>query len=175
MQKTLPWIMLSILLGTGLIVQTISKKEELKTAYITNAKLYAEFQLSKELDAKVKKVQQARQMILDSLGLQLEALERKVANGEASDLEMQGFNQMRNEYALKQQQFVEDNSVLMQQYQEQISNQLNQYLKDFTEEEGYDYIFGATNAGSLMGAKDQYNVTDEVLNYANARYQGAEK
>ncbi|MGH1337913.1 MAG: OmpH family outer membrane protein [Aureispira sp.] len=171
----MPWILLSILLGTGLLFQTIGTKNELKTAYITNAKLYSEFQLSKELDAKIKEVQLARQAILDSLGLQLRALEQKVISGGASDAEVQGFNQMRNEYGLKQQQFAEDNNMLVQQYQEQISNQLNQYLKDFTKEEGYDYLFGATNDGSLMGAKDAYNITDVVLSYVNARYKGVKK
>lgn len=82
---------------------------------------------------------------------------------------------MSNEYRLKQQQFTEDNALLTQQYQEQISNQLNQYLKDFTAANEYDYIFGATGDGSLMGAKDAYNVTDLVLNYANQRYKGVAK
>lgn len=175
MQKILPWILLSLLLGIGLLYQVFSKKSELKTAYITNAKLYSEFQLSKELDAQINKVQLARQAIIDSLGLQLEALERKVRGKEATDFEVQEFNQIRNEYGLKQQQFAEDNTMLVQQYQGQISNQLNQYLKDFTEEKGYDYIFGATNDGSLMGAKEKYDITDVVLNYVNERYKGATK
>lgn len=175
MKQALPWILLSILLGTGLIFQLVSTKKELKTAYVTNAKLYSEFQLAKELNAKIQQVQLSRRAIMDSLGMQLRQLETKITAQTATDQETQLFNRMRNEYGLKQQQFAEDNRIMAQQYQEQISNQLNQYLKDFTQEHEYDYIFGATGDGSLMGAKDVYNVTDAVLNYANQRYKGTVK
>lgn len=175
MKNSLPWIILSLLLGTGLIFQMVSTKKGLKTAYVTNAKLYSEFQLAKDLTAKMQQVQLVRQSIMDSLGMRLRILESKVATQKATDEEIKNFDELRNEYTLKQQQFGEDNNILAQQYQEQISNQLNQYLKDFTEEQGYDYVFGATGDGSLMGAKDSYNVTDLVLNYANSRYKGVSK
>jgi len=175
MKNSLPWIVLSVLLGTGLIFQLVSTKQDLKTAYVTNAKLYSEFQMSKELNTKMQQVQLARQSIMDSLAMKLNQLEKKIVVQQANDQEVEVFNKMRNEYGLKQQQFGEDNNILAQQYQEQVSNQLNQYLKDFTEEQGYDYVFGATGDGSLMGAKDIYNVTDAVLSYANQRYKGAAK
>ena len=172
MKKTLPWILLSILLGTGLLVQMMRPSKALKTAYITNAKLYSEFQLSIELNQRMEKVQTSRQIILDSLSIQLQGLERKIASNKASEMEKNAFEKMRYEYMLKQKQFNEDTQLMRQTYQEQISTQLNQYLKDFTAVEGYDYVFGATGEGSLMGAKDQYDVTDAVLKYANNRYKG---
>lgn len=172
MKKVLPWILLSILLGTGLLVQLMSPSKVLKTAYITNAKLYSEFQLSVELNQKMEQVQMSRQMILDSLSMQLQGLERKIVNQTANKKEEKVFESLRYEYVLKQKQFNEDTQLMRQNYQEQISTQLNQYLKDFTEEKGYDYIFGATGEGSLMGAKEQYDVTDAVLKYANNRYKG---
>jgi Skp family chaperone for outer membrane proteins len=175
MKNSLPWIILSVLLGIGLIFQLLNTKEELKTAYVTNAKLYSEFQMSKELNIKMQQVQLARQSIMDSLAMKLNQLEKKIIAQEANNQEVDAFHEMRNEYGLKQQQFGEDNKILAQQYQEQVSNQLNQYLKDFTDEQGYDYVFGATGDGSLMGAKDSYNVTDVVLSYANQRYKGASK
>jgi outer membrane protein len=175
MKHPLPWIILSLLLGSGLFFQLMSTKTVLRTAYVTNAKLYSEFEMSKELDKKNQEVQFARKTIMDSLGLKLNQLDQKVATKVATEEEKELFGRMRNEYGLKQQQFTEDNNVLTQQYQEQISNQLNQYLEDFTEEKGYDYIFGATGNGSLMGAKEEYDVTDEVLNYINNRYKGASK
>ena len=173
MSKPLLWIILSILLGSGLIFQLVSRPTQLKTAYVSNAKLSAEFLLSKALDAKLKNVQLTRQGILDSLALQLNALEAEVATQRASDQVRATFGRLQNEYRLKQQQFAEDNALLTQRYQEQIATQLNQYLKDFTAAEEYDYIFGATSAGSLMGAKEGYDVTDAGLRYANARYKGA--
>lgn len=175
MTKGLPWMVLSLLLGAGLLFQTMSSRGQLKTGYVTNAKLYAEFLLSKELDAKLKSVQTTRQSILDSLELQLNALERKLAGKTATAAEQATFSRLRQEYSLKQQQFVEDNTLLTQRYQEEIATQLNQYLKDFTAEQEYDYIFGATGAGSLMGAKDSYDVTNAVLTYVNDRYKGVAK
>lgn len=175
MKNALPWIVLSAVLGLGLLYQIFGNKNELKTAYVTNAKLYAEFQMSKDLTNKLQQVQLARKNILDSLTMRLTLLEKKLVENKASKEEANEFDNLRNEYTLKNQQFVEDNNMVSQQYQEQIANQLNQYLKDFTEQNGYDYVFGATGDGSLMGAKDVYNITDMVLSYANQRYKGVAK
>jgi len=106
------------------------------------------------------------------ISLPLDALEQKIVAKTASEQDIQDFNRMSQAFNLKQQQFVEDNALMVQRSKEQIATQLNQYLEDFTKEQGYDYIFGATGAGSLMGAKEAYNVTDEVLRYANERYKG---
>lgn len=173
--KTLPWMVLTMLFGLATVYQAIKRDRTLKTAYVTTAKLYAEFALSKELDAQLKMLQTTRQSILDSLELQLVALERKLATSRATDSEQASFGRLRQEYSLKQQQFGEDNALLTQRYQEQIATQLNQYLKDFTEDQGYDYLFGATGAGSLLGANEGYDVTDAVLVYVNERYKGVAK
>lgn len=175
MSNVIPWVVLSILLGIASIYQAVNSHRPLKTAYVTNAKVSAEFLLSKELDARLKRVQTTRQSILDSLELQLGALEHKVMTANATDAEQARAGRLRQEYSLKQQQFAEDNALLTQRYQEQIATQLNQYLKDFTEEQGYDYLFGATGSGSLMGAKEEYDVTNKVLMYVNKRYKGAAK
>ncbi len=175
MKQSIPWILLSLLLGFGLIFQMMNTKTDLKTAYVTNAKLYSEFEMSKELDGRMKEVQLARKSIMDSLSLELNRLEQMVNNQKATDNDLKLFERVKNEYIVKQQQFVEDNNILTQQYQQQISSQLNQYLKDFTEESGYDYIFGATGNGSLMGAKEEYDVTNKALEYINKRYRGEAK
>ena len=114
MKHPLPWIILSLLLGSGLFFQLMSTKAVLKTAYVTNAKLYSEFEMSKDLDGKMKEVQFARQSIMDSLRLKLNQLDQKVAAKVATEQEKELFGRMRNEYGLKQQQFTEDNNALAQ-------------------------------------------------------------
>lgn len=173
MKEKLPWSLLIVsLVFIGYLLFT---QNNLKTAYVTNAKLYTEFQLSKELNTKIQEIQMSRQNILDSLGLKINQLEASLRGKEITNLEEQKYQNLRREYDLKQQQFVEDNQMLNQKYQEQIAVQLNQYLKEYTEESGYDYIFGATGGGSLMGAGERYDITQDVIIYVNNRYKGISK
>ena len=152
-----------------------NENNQLKTAYINNAKLYTEFALAKELSTKLEQVQQIRKGIIDSLGLELKRLELQLEKEPKAEGTQSVYEKKLVEFRIKQQQFIEDNQVLNQQYQQEVSTQLNQYLEDFTTKEGYDYIYGATGTGSLMGAAEKYDITEPVLHYVNQRYQGYSK
>ncbi len=149
-------------------------KQQPKIAYVRLNKVYEGFDLTKEVEKKYDAVSAARQNILDSMELQLKSLGRKIETlkeNERKGLIME-FEAKRNEYLGKKQQFTADNDKTVEQYNEQIWKQLNQYLEDFGKEAGYSFILGAEGSGSIMYGESGKDVTEEVKVYVNKKYKG---
>ncbi len=143
-----------------------------KTAYIDLNTAYNEFILKKELENKLNNVQQIRKTILDSLKLQLNVLYKQIEiNGKKNQDYLEKYNVLKEEYYIKDKQFSEDNQTLTQKYNEQVWNQLNQYIQDYGKNHNYNYIFGGSGNGSLMYANDNNNITKEIVQYVNERYE----
>ena len=171
--KFLWLIVLLQLLGLLFIGYLFFTKETQQTAFISMGKVVSDFELSKELDAKIKVVQGARKNILDSLEIVVQQLSLKLQKNAASKKEQLEFDAKRQEYLLKQRQFTEDNQHLQQQYQEQIFKQLNQYIEEYNKDKDYDFIFGAAGNGVIMAAKPGNDITEEIIVFVNKRYKGA--
>jgi outer membrane protein len=147
----------------------LRSKETKKIGYVTTLKVFEEFALKKELEQDYQKVQIARQTYLDSIKLNVQTLSVQ----ESKDaIREEKINHLKKAYLLKEDQFDKENENLYSQYNEQIWNQLNQYVQDFGKEQGYDYLLGASGQGSIMYAKENEDVTKEVIEYVNNKYRG---
>lgn len=143
-----------------------------KNAYIDIPKVYEEFSLKKELEAKLENTQNARQGVLDSLKLKLQVLQHHI-KGEKNQVAKAEYDRVLQEYYGQEQRFQQDNQTQSMQYNEQILTQLNQYVADYGKKMGFDMVFGANSDGSIMYAKDMHNISNDVIAYINSRYQGA--
>lgn len=144
-----------------------------KTGYIQLHKVFAEFEMSKQYKAKLDAVVLARKNVLDSIELKLSAASRALQSQAKPEKDkIENFLYDKEIYIKKREQFEEDNKALEVQYNTEITKQLNQYIEDFGETNGYDYIYGAEGSGSLMYAQKSLNITDNVIMYVNERYKG---
>jgi outer membrane protein len=50
-------------------------------------------------------------------------------------------------------------------------NRINDFLKNYGKEKGYQYILGANGSGNVVYAKDELNITQEVLDGLNLQYK----
>jgi outer membrane protein len=168
----LPGISLLSVAAIGLSVFSLLHKP--RTAYVDLGKIYNEFTLKKELETKLQQVQLSRQSQLDSMKLDLNVLAKNIQSGKAENQKAieQEFQSKRQQYALKNQAFSEENDRVSQAYDDQIWKQLNQYVKEFGKEKEYKLIFGAEGSGTLMYADAGDDITDQVLAYVNDRYKG---
>ena len=73
---------------------------------------------------------------------------------------------------ITKQKFDEDNQRTYDDYEKQIWKQVNQYMKDFGVENNYTYILGAEGSWQLMYAKENNNITKEVVEFINKKYKG---
>jgi outer membrane protein len=53
-----------------------------------------------------------------------------------------------------------------------ILNQINTYVEEYGQKNGYDVILGTTTSGNVLYAQKYLDITDEVLKGLNQHYQG---
>lgn len=150
-----------------------------RTAYVNTQKLYNGFQLKKELDQKLTSLQQSRINTLDSLKNSLTLLTNSMklngAEENPSDPNWSTYTALRDNYIKQQTYFEQDNEQKREQYMNQIWAQLNQFVSEYGKEKNLEYLFGGDGSGAVMYARDAQDVTDEVIIYANSKYQGTVK
>lgn len=162
---------LAIIMVSVGISYIISKRD--KVAYIELNKVFEKFEFKNELEKKLLKTNELRKEKLDSLEFELNVLSKQLQAEKTKDSEKIGlFQAKRDYYFQKKQEFEEDNSALVNQYDAQILKQLTQYVNDFGKENDYSYILGADGNGTIMYGKEKNNITDEVINYINSKYKG---
>jgi outer membrane protein len=140
------------ILGLTLYVCFYANRE--KTAYFYNQQVFQSFNGTRELEAKLALQQQQAKKQLDSI----------------SYLIQQGRADLSERYqkiaATQSQQY----QLLSEQYTNDIWKFINENVKKYGNQEGYDYIFGASGNGSLMYAKDSHNITEDIISFVNEKY-----
>lgn len=142
-----------------------SKKE--KIVYVDNMELFSKFQMKIELENKFKAVESFRKTILDSLYNEI-----RIKLEINKDEEQESIKLLKKEFLIKKELFEKENSETQSLYNDQIWNQLNEYTKQYGDEMNYDFIIGANGKGELMYAKSSKNITSELLNFVNKKFNG---
>ncbi len=146
-------------------------QNQVKTAYVDLAKVYSEFQYKKQLEQQLINVDRQAQFLLDSMEVQLNGVAQLVSEKNKPDDQHQ-FQIMQRNYTMTRQELIENQQAKAQEYDEKIWIQLNQYLEDFADGGGYDYIIGARGDGTIVGGKPTYDLTPQIIHYVNQRYDG---
>lgn len=147
-----------------------SKKD--KTAFIRLEKVYEDFQLKKDLEAKFKYVESKRKSMLDSLELELKLLYQRISQEKSANKGiLENYEAKKETYFVRKQQYSEDNQKLMDQYHSQIISRIGDYSSTFGKLNGYAYIFGTESSGSVMYSKEDMDVTTEFLKFINNSYK----
>lgn len=157
----LPSIIAIFLFGILLFTSVFFQR---KIAYIDFTEVYNGFKYKLELEKDFEKVVKARQHILDSLKYQL------TIKGSSKDTS--GYNILLDQYSYNKRVFEHNNNLLQEEYYNKIVKQLNQYVFEFGDENGYDFIFGANGNGSLMYGNKGKNISDKVIIYINEKFDG---
>ena len=153
-----------LLFIVGLIVgfSLIPHQTNSKLAYIDNEKIFNEFVGKKELEKRIKNLRSSHNKTLDSLREKLRYTKS------SSD-----YKTLNNKIKALTNQFNSEDIEASNLYTDQIWNQINQYVNDYRSEYGYEFIFGAQGTGNLMFVPDDKEITKEVLEYINLKYEGA--
>lgn len=154
MKQNIVVILISVLLSGLFCFAIISLQVPKKQGFIENFKLFNNFKGKKELEAKLLNIKSANKLRLDSL--------KTLINSKETEL------YYRQQVLVIEQQEESINA----EYNAQVWNQLNSYIKDYGKENGYDFIYGATGNGSMMYAREDMDITEELIKYANETYEG---
>lgn len=173
-------VFIKIFIGAFCIpVLLISCKEakEKKIAYIQSAKIYAEYDGFKE---SYESLENDKKVLQTNLDAQVATYKSRVDSFELSRAKLSKreialteelLSKEWNE-VLKYKKAIEDNILKQEDYHTQANlNQLNEYIKEYGREQGYAFILGTTNE-NILYADTVYDITNEILEGLNNKYQG---
>ncbi|MBY8963362.1 OmpH family outer membrane protein [Flavobacterium sp. D11R37] len=171
-----------LILGLAITLFSCNKEQTasggMKTAYIDTVKLMEEYEELKDLESKgkVKSDEMARELEGEAQKLRLDAAsfqnEAQSKGRQWAELKMQELQKRERELGIKQE-------TMMRQLQDEfgvkrdtIIAQMKKHIKEYGKKEGYDYIYGTGDAASVLYAKEQYDITADILKQLNEKYKG---
>ena len=176
MKKSLLIIALAVSIISCNKEQTAKTSNEMKTAYVDTAKLMEEYTEAKDLEAKFKAKSEAegKKFEVEEANFKAEVAnfqKNAQANGQAwaqqknAELEQR---QQRLQYAAQSvgQKLQTESATEM----DSLVKGVKAFIKDYGKEKGYDYIYGTGDAASVLYAKEQYDITKDVIKLINDKY-----
>lgn len=113
---------------------------------------------------------------LDSIVYNLSIVENTLQSGaEINEKLYQNFLKDKNSYLKLKEEHSSSLDSYYSKEMKKITNKLNEYFIEYGSKHQYDYIIGASGQGVLLYADTSLNITNEFIEYANARYEGFEK
>jgi outer membrane protein len=141
-------------------------------AYVQVGKLYEEFDMKKDMEKELLSTQTKGKAILDSLLVDINALTKKLEQNPGNTHLQNLVLKKREEYVDWRSSFENDQQEIVSNLQAKILAQISQYVKEYGEANGYDYVFGAVSDGTLMYGAETEDITPEVKKFINERYKG---
>jgi outer membrane protein len=138
-----------------------------RIVYVNTGDVFNAFQMTKEADKEIKAIEEKKQSIIDSLAGIIQKVQARIITLADKD-----FDYLKRDFVTKRGQFSEDIAKLKQGNVDKIWKQINQYIADYGKENDIDIILGANGQGSLMFAKDKIDISKDVSNYINNKYNG---
>ncbi len=146
-----------------------SKAEPASTVYLDNQRVFSQFAATKEAQKELNSLQLRQQYILDSLAVQIKAMQSSSEpNGRDLTFQQEYYQKVLMDFQTAYAEKDRESSA-------QIWGRLNEYIYQFGRDNGYQYIFGANGSGTIMYADSLQNVTDQVIEFVNQRYEGYEE
>lgn len=174
MKKTLAILAIAITFAS---CNKSADQGQFKTAYVDTEKLMKESTEMKDLEAKYKAKG-------EEMGKELKAeTERWQKDAEAFQQKARALGEIwaqqnSGPLAQRQQQLQYAQQALLRQLQEEsgveqdsVVNKVEKFLKDYGKEKGFDYVFGTGAAATVLYAKDQYDITKDVVKALNEKYE----
>ena len=143
--------------------------------YIDIKQVFSEFEMKKEREVEFKQIEKKRKLFADSLKSDLDQLYKMIVNLDKSKAKQKGiidYKKNEQNYYETIKGLSEKNKTLMQKFDTEILSQLNNYIKEFGKENDYEIIIGSNGTGNLMYAKDEKNISEEVIIFVNKKYSG---
>ena len=173
--------MIAVAVAAVACEKNTAEVKQYKTAYVDTNKLLEEYTGAKDIDAKYKAKS-------EEMGKQLQAEVAKFktdAGNFQRDAQANGqaWAQKKGaELQKREQELTYAQQAMLQQLQQEsgvemdtLIKTMKKFLKDYGKEKGYDYIYGTGEAASILYAKDQYDITEEVIKLLNEQHKSQGK
>jgi outer membrane protein len=172
-------LVLAVLLSVVLIVGglfTYHKAFREKIGYVKTGYIISEYKgmilANEQFDKEIKQVQTN----LDTLRLRYEHLqagEKNIPSAKREELAYQ-LGMARAEYEKYNQQAGQQMESRKQQLTGKVLEEINAFIQDYGKKEGYRYILGTTESGSILYAGESDDITSTILKALNDKFPSAD-
>ena len=150
---------------------------DFKTAYVDTAKLVEESLEAQDIKTKYEAIIKAKgkQMDAEIAEFQNEA-QNFEKNAQAYGMQWAQakgpeLQQKRDNLARKEQLLVRETQDAAAVERDTLVSRIRTFIKQYGKDNGYNYIYGTGDAASILYAKDEYDVTDEIIKILNEEYK----
>lgn len=165
-----------LLLGTAVLAFT-SCQQPAKIGYVDNSKLINEYQEKKDIEANLQSKIDAFQKRTDSLqrAFQFEVNEAEIKARRLSGKALQELSKdIQDKNTALQQRVQFEQGQIAQESQtknDSLIKKIKAFVKDYGTKNGYEYILGSNEGGSVMFGKAENDLTQTLLDALNAEYK----
>lgn len=158
-----------------------TEAKNFKTAYIDTNKLLEESTEAKDIKAKYEAIAEEKG---GRLKVEVEKLQAEKTSFQANAQKNgQAWAQQKySELQQREQQLQYTEQALSQQIQgehgvemDSVVSKYRKVFKDYGKEKGYDYVFGTGESPNVLYAKNQYDITKEIIKIVNEKYKSEGK
>ena len=156
----------TILIGLIIIVTLINFlqfKNQKEMVYIDNIQLFNGFNMTKDIKAIEEAKMNAQGKELDSLYTVLQSIK---------DQENTSFKSLQQQIAYKSKAFQELQDNYTHNLSKNVWNRLNTYIKTYAQEHQLKIILGTSGHGNVMFAEESIDITNQILEFSNKKYEG---
>ena len=155
--------------------------KDVHIAYINTDTLLEHYDFFVKTKKELKSEEEANSTSLNAqanaLQHEYEDAQAKVANMTASQAQATQENLQRKQQSLMQrkEELQDAYGKKLQDMNDKLANQIHDYLKTYNKEKQFDYILGYQKGSGILFAKDELDVTPEVLKGMNENYNKEKK
>lgn len=158
-------------------VLLVACQEQQKIAYLDNGEVINAYQEKIDVEARFKLKDEAFKKRTDSIG---KAFQLEVQDFQINGVKLSKQKQEAQSQALGQKQQFLQQQVQMEQQNltkefnveiDSVLTHVERFVEDYGKKNGYDFILGKNEAGSVMYGTDASDITQTIIDALNADYK----
>ncbi|WP_417859735.1 OmpH family outer membrane protein [Winogradskyella sediminis] len=168
--------MKKIILSVAILISAASCQEQEKIGFIDNGEIINAYQMKIDIEDKFKAQDEAFTKQRDSIArvyqMEMQSIQQRLStlSPQKQQEESQAFSQ---KWQPVQQQMQMQQQQMDQMYKTEIDSVLskfNAFVEDYGKKNGYTFILGKNQAGSVVYGDETKDITEEVTTALNAAY-----
>jgi len=169
--------MKNIVVAIIVIFTFASCQQSQKIGFVDNSKLINEYQekidIQDKLQAKIKTYEAKRDSIRQAFQLEINEAELKSRKMSPADLQKLSQELQQKDQVIAQRDQFEQQQIAQesQSQNDSLIKKVRSFVKDYGTKNGYDFILGSNEAGSVMYGNEASDLTQEILEALNAAYK----
>lgn len=168
--------MKKIFTALTVLVAFMSCQEQDKVAFIDNGEVINDYQMKIDLEDRFKVKDEAFKKRTDSIGqaFQIEAQAFNLAASKMSKkAQQEKYQELGQKQQMLQQQIQYEQQIMQQEFNvemDSVISKVNDFVADYGKKNGYTFILGKNQAGSVMYGAEAKDITDAVTKAINEDY-----